>query len=54
MRLVYKLYSNLRQSFGVTSLLFARYALSLAGHVFGQQRGGATEVLSRFGVEHAN
>jgi hypothetical protein len=46
------LYSDSRQSFGVTSLLFSRYTLFLQGHVFGEQRGGAAEILSRFGIEH--
>ena len=40
--------------FRIISLLFSGYTLSLVGHVFGEQRGGATEILSRIGVEHEN
>jgi hypothetical protein len=48
------LYSSPRQSFGVTSLLFSGYTLSLPGRVFGEQRKGAAEILSRIRVEHGN
>ena len=43
-----------RQSFDITSLLFSGYTISLPGRVFGEQRGGAVEILSRIGVEHGN
>ena len=43
-----------RQSFDITSLLFSGYTISLKGRVFGEQRGGAVEILSRIGVEHGN
>ena len=46
--------SDLRRSFGTTSLLFSGYTLSLLGYVSGEQRGGAAEILSRIGVEHGN
>jgi len=48
------LYSYPRQSFGITSLLFSGYTLSLVGRVFGEQRGGAAEIMSGIGVEHGN
>jgi hypothetical protein len=54
MGLVSMVYSDLRQSFGMTSLLLSGYTISLSGHVFGEQRGGAAEILSRIGVEHEN
>jgi hypothetical protein len=54
MGLVSMLYSNPRQSFDVTFLLFSRYTLSMSGRVFGEQRGGVVETLSRIGVEHRN
>jgi len=54
MGLVFMVYSDPRQSFGIISLLFFGYTLSLAGPVFREQRGGATEILSRIGVEHKN
>jgi hypothetical protein len=41
------LHSNLRQSFRVFSLLFSGYTLSLPGRVSREQRGGATEIMSR-------
>ena len=47
-------YSNLRQSFGITSVLFSGYTLSLPGCVSGEQRGGAAEILSQLGVHHGN
>jgi hypothetical protein len=46
--------SDLRQSFGIISLLFSGYTLSLLGRVFGEQQGGAAEILSQIGVEHGN
>jgi len=54
MGLVSMLYSDLRQSFGSISLLFSVYTMSKPGRVFGEQRGGAAEILSRIGVEHGN
>jgi hypothetical protein len=46
--------SGPRWCFGITPLLFSRYTLSLAGRVSGEQRGGATKILSRIGAEHGN
>ena len=46
--------SNPRQSFGIISLLFSGYTLSLVGHVFGEQQGGAAEILFRIGPDHGN
>jgi hypothetical protein len=46
--------SDPRRSFGTTSLLLSGYTLSLLGRVSGEQRGGATEILSRIRVEHGN
>ena len=40
------------QSFGITSLLFSGYTISLSGRVSGEQREGAAEILSRIGVDH--
>jgi hypothetical protein len=37
---------DLGQNFGSTSLLFSGYTFSLSGRVFGEQRGGAAEILS--------
>jgi len=54
MGLVSMLYSDLRQSFGSISLLFSGYTIFLPGRVFGEQRGGATEILSRIGVDHGD
>ena len=54
MSLVFMFYSVPRQNFGSTSLLFSEYTISLPGRVFGEQRGGAVEILSRIGVEHEN
>jgi hypothetical protein len=54
MRLVYMVYSDPRQSFGITSVLFSEYTFSLSGRVFGEQRGGAAEILSPIGVDHGN
>jgi hypothetical protein len=45
---------DLRQSFGIISLFFSGYTLSLAGRVFGEQREGAAEILSWIRVEHGN
>jgi hypothetical protein len=44
MGLVFMLYSDPRQSFDATSLLFSGYTLSLLGHVFGEQRRDAAEI----------
>ena len=46
--------SDLSQSFGITSLLFSGYTISLSGRVSREQRGGAAEILSRTGVHHGN
>ena len=54
MGLVSMFYSNPRQSFGIISLLFSGYTISLPGYVFGEQQGGAAEILARIGVEHGN
>jgi len=54
MGLVYMVHSDPRQSFGIISLLFFRYTISLSGHVSGEQRGGAAEILSWIGVDHIN
>jgi hypothetical protein len=54
MVLVSMLCSYPRQSFGITSMLFSGYTISFPGRVFGEQRGGAAEILSRIGVEHGN
>jgi hypothetical protein len=54
MGLVSMFWSDLRQSFGTTFLLFSGYTISFLGHVFGEQRGGAAEILSQIGVEHGN
>jgi hypothetical protein len=47
----FHVYSDPRQSFGITSLMFSGYTSSPPGHVFGEQRGGAAEILSRIGVD---
>jgi hypothetical protein len=52
MGLVSMFCSYLRQSFGITSMLFSGHTISIPGRVFGEQRGGAVEILSRIGVEH--
>ena len=44
--------SDPRQTFGITSLLFSGYTLSLAGRVSGEQQEGAAEILSQIGAEH--
>ena len=54
MGLVFMLYSDPRQSFDSISLLFSGYTISMLGCVFGEQRGGTAEILSRIGVEHGN
>ena len=54
MGLVSVVYSVPRQSFGSISLLFSGYTISLPGRVFGDQRGGAAEILSRIGVDHGD
>jgi hypothetical protein len=54
MGLVSMVYSNLRLSFGITSLLFSGYTTSRPGRVFGEQRGDVAEILSWIGVEHEN
>jgi hypothetical protein len=46
--------SDSRQGFGIISLLFSGYTISLLGRVSAEQRGGATEILSPIGVEHGN
>ena len=46
MGLVSVVYSVPRQSFGSMSLLFSGYTISLLGRVFGEQRGGAAEIVS--------
>jgi hypothetical protein len=40
--------------FGSASPLFSGYTISLTGRVFGEQRGGATKILSRIEVDHRN
>jgi hypothetical protein len=54
MGLVSMVYSDLRQSFDIISLLFSGYTISLPGRVFREQRGDDVEILSRIGVEHGN
>ena len=54
MWLVSMVYSDLSQSFGMTSLLFSGYTISLPGHVFGEQQEGVAEILSRIGVDHGS
>ena len=54
MGLVSMLYSDRGQTFGSTSQLFSGYTISLSGRVFGEQRGGAAEILARIEVEHGN
>ena len=54
MGLVSMVYSDLRQNFGSTSVLFSGYTISLSGRVFGEQRGGAAEILSQIRVNHGN
>jgi hypothetical protein len=52
MGLVSMFYSDLRQSFSTTFPLFSGYTISFLGRVSGEQRGGATEILSQIGVQH--
>ena len=47
-------HSDPSQSFGITSLLFSGYTISLSGRVSGEQRGGAAEILSQIGVDHGS
>ena len=54
MGLVYMVHSDPSQSFGITSLLFSGYTISLSGRVSGEQRGGAAETLPQIDVEHEN
>jgi hypothetical protein len=54
MGLVSMVYSDPRHSFGIISLLFSGYTISLPERVFGEQQGGATEILSRIRVDHGN
>jgi hypothetical protein len=54
MGLVSMVYSDLGQSFGITFSLFSGYTISFPRRVFGEQRGGAAEILSRVGVQHGN
>jgi hypothetical protein len=54
MGLVSMVYSDPRQIFGIISLLFSGYTISLPGRVFGEQRGGAAEILYRIGVDHGD
>ena len=48
------LYSDPGQNFGSTSTLFSGYTISLSGRVFGEQWGGAAEILAWIRVEHGN
>jgi len=54
MGLVFMVYSDPRQSFDIISLFFSGYTISLPGRVFGEERGGAAEILSPIEVEHGN
>ena len=54
MGLVFMVYSDPRQSFGIISLFFSGYTISLPGRVFGEEREGAAKILSRIGLEHEN
>ena len=54
MGLVFIVYADPRQSLDIISPLFSGCTTSLPGRVFGEQRGGAAEILSRIGVEHIN
>jgi hypothetical protein len=54
MGLVSMVYSDLRQSFGITSVLFSGYTISLSGRVFGEQRGGNAEILSLIRLDYGN
>ena len=52
MELVLMVYADPRRSLGIISSLFSGYTISF--FVFGEQRGGAAEILPRIGVEHEN
>ena len=54
MVLVSMVCSDPRQSFNSTFLLFSGYTISLSGHVFGEQRGGAAVILFQIGPDHGN
>ena len=54
MGLVYMVHPDPRQSFGIISLFFSGYTISLSGRVSGEQREGAAKILSRIGVDHIN
>ena len=47
-------YVDPRRSLGIISSLFSGYTISFLGRVFGEQWGGAAEILPRIGVEHEN
>jgi len=49
MWLVFMVYSDPCQCFGIISLFFSGYTISLPGCVFVEQQGGAAEILSRTG-----
>ena len=51
MGLVSMVYSDLTQSYGVTSMLFSGYKVSLLGRALREKRGGATKILSQIVVE---
>ena len=52
MGLVFNVYSDPRQSFGIISLFFSGYTISLPECVFGEEREGAAKILSQIGLEH--
>jgi hypothetical protein len=54
MGLVSMFCSDLGQSLGTNFPLFSGYTISFLGHVSGEQRGGAAEILSQIGVDHGN
>jgi len=43
-----------RQNFGSTSPMFSQYTSCKEVCVFGEQWGGAAEILARIGAEHGN
>ena len=47
-------YADPRRSLGIISSLFPDTQSPFSGRVFGEQRGGAAEILPRIGVEHEN
>jgi hypothetical protein len=51
MGLVSMVYSDLTQSYGVTSMLFSGYKVSLLGRALREKRGGAAKILSQIVVE---